>query len=170
MSDKKGIGGRKGLGVQKDRQTRVLKLPTIDKVGNKIIIPNIETFKTTQIHLCGWIRMNPELEQYEADHILLKTRRNIKYRMANFAKRTGKYQQENIVIIETGTVNRQKKQRNYQFVNIDLTLYNKSNIYDKANVKASISPLIRDIIQNDLIDTDVFNFILKQRGTIQYGE
>lgn len=169
MIDKRGMGGKKGLGVQKDRLTRILKMPTIDRVQNNITISNIERFNTTQIHMGGWIKIDPEIEQNELNRVFYRAKRNIRYRLQNFARKTGRYHLQNIVILDTGVLSRYKK-KNYQFLNIDLTLYNKVCIYDRAEIKAYIQPLLKDIIQNDLQDTNVFNFILKARGSGQYGE
>jgi hypothetical protein len=101
---------------------------------------------------------------------MIRAKRNIKYRLSNFARITGKYQKESIVVIDTGLLTKQNKKKNYQFVSIDITLYNKVYIYDRENIKTMMNPLVKDIIQNDINNPDVFNFILKVRGMEQYGE
>jgi hypothetical protein len=149
---------------------KILILPIYNNVKNKILIPNAITFKTTQIEMGGWIKINQELSQSELNHAINKATSKIKNRITNFAKSNEMYHCQSIAIIETTDVDKGKKKKNYQWVSINLTLYNKINIYDQSMVKHSCCPLIEDIIDNDINDDDVFNFIKKEKGIQQYGE
>jgi hypothetical protein len=153
---------------KREKGIKTIKLPAINNIKNQIFIPNHITFKTTQVHLGGWIKINPDLYQNEIDHCINKAIRNIKIRISAIAKTTGLYHQQSIVVIDTSVLERGHKKKCYQFVNVDLTLFNRINIYDKKKVIQTIRPLIEDIIKNDINDDDVFNFIKKEKGSKQY--
>jgi hypothetical protein len=110
--------------------------------------------------MSGWIKLNPDLEQHQLVFIINKTKRNIKARLTNIANKTGIYQKESIVVISTGDITNDRKIKNYQYINIDITLFNKpGNIYDRNYTKAFAHSLTQEIIINDLIDDQVFNFL-----------
>lgn len=157
---KMGAGGRKSRGIKKDRHTRIYKLATINNIRSKIIIPNVLNFKTTQINLNGWITINQDVEQSELDKHIFLLKRKIKSILTNFAILTGKYQKENIVIIDTGKLELSKNP--YQFMSLDVVLYNKNNIYDKQEIKTRIISLIQNII-NEIGNDEKFHFIKKVR-------
>jgi hypothetical protein len=168
INEKRGLGGIKCKGVPKDRLTRKFVLREINNIKTTIVVPDVFNFKTTQIQINGWIKVIPDLEQQTIDFLFNKIRRNIKTRIMDFSNKTGKYQKENIVIIDTGKQTKKHKIRNYQFFNLDIVLYNKSWEYDKIEIKSNIWPLMKDIIEIDL-DTDEFDFIKKIRGMQQFS-
>lgn len=160
-------GGKKCKGVKKDRSGRVIKLKTsYENIKTEIIVPDIEKFKTTQLQIQGWVIIDPELEQEEVNRILYLTKRQIKQTITNFARYTGKYQVENIVIVDTGKLKNKPNSSAWQFMTIDITLYNKKDYYDRDITKRYMLPLVNDIIENCLNNEQVFNFIKKSRKDI----
>jgi len=169
MADKLGNGGRKGKGTPKDKNGKRITMKDIHNVKNDIYVADFRTFKSIQIDMGGWIHLDPELDQHELNRILSRAIKNIKYRLSNMARRTGKYHLSNIVIIDTGDINYSRKARNYQYLNIYVTLFNKTDIYDKMKIRATFQPIIQEIIENDLQDERVFEFLGgKVRATGQY--
>jgi len=168
MIDKRKQGGIKGKGIPKDKMSRKLVLKKTNYVRSAIIIANVYNFKTTQIEINGWIKLhNPNYEQSEVNCIFNRIKKNIKNHLTEFGKTTGKYKKENLVIIDTGKQTKMNKIRNYQFLNIDIVLFNQSVEYDKAEVRYYIIPVVKTIIENDL-NVEEFSFIEKLRGSEQF--
>lgn len=168
IKEKRALGGIKGKGTPKDRTTRKLVLKKINNVGSYITIPNIYNFKTTQLEINGWIKVhNQDYSQSEINNILNRIRKVIKTRLEEFIKKTERYRKETILIIETGKRTKTNKIRNYQYIKIDIVLFNIFQDYNKTETKYIITPLILEIIEKDL-NVQEFSFIKKTHGMDQF--
>lgn len=137
---------------------RDIKLPTYHNVKNKIIIANINEPKTTQIELGGWVTVDPDMEQEEINKEIIRAKRRIQNRIRQLANETLLFQKESIVDIKTGQKPVGTKIKKYQFMLIQLVLFNKIITYDKQLTKTVIQPFIRDLIDMDINDERVFNW------------
>jgi len=146
------------------RTGKRLKLQEYKSIKTIIHILSLSNFKTLQFTLTGWIKID-DVTQDELNKSLAKTKLNIKNTIRLIARKTKRFQQESIVIINTGQVSSLRK--NYQFFEIEICLFNLNLKYERSVVLSDIELLSKLIIDND-IDTSVFQFLQgKVRGTGQ---
>lgn len=163
-----GLGGKKSKGIPKEKTSRRILLPTYNNVKLMIFIANKHTFKTIQLHLGFWVHVDPLLETTHVSHEISLIRFKIKKRIREFASQTKKYKEESIVIVQSADSYAVNERRNYQYINVDITIFNKFYDFDIQNVKKSMMPVLKDIVDIDLV-TDVFNIIKKVKGMHQYN-
>lgn len=137
---------------------RDINFPTYKNVKNKIFIANINDPKTIQIELGGWISIDPDLSQEEINKQIIRTKRKIQDRIRKLSRATEMYQKESIVDIKTGQKSTGTKIKNYQYMLIQIVLFNKIIGYDKNLIKHIIQPFIHDLINEDINDDRVFNW------------
>lgn len=137
---------------------RDINFPMYRNVKNKIFIANINDPKTIQIELGGWISIDPDLSQEEINKQIIRTKRKIQDRIRKLSRATEMYQKESIVDIKTGQKSTGTKIKNYQYMLIQIVLFNKIIGYDKNLIKHIIQPFIHDLINEDINDDRVFNW------------
>jgi len=142
-----------------NRMSKNIKLSIYKNIKTNIDILDVSTFKTIQFKLMGWIKLNPQATQNEINKYINKSQRQIKIRIENLARKTNRYQRKSIAIIDTGEVVKEKRVKKYQFYTINVCIYNKSSIYNRKNVIEDIQPLIQQIIDNDIEDRDILEFL-----------
>lgn len=142
----------------KEKFFKKIVLPVYRNVRSEIWANN-KSFKTTQIYINGWITINPDLEDTEIFTIIHRAKRNIQKRIDKLRLKTRMYESDSIVDFQTAIEKYKKK--DVQFLKIDIVLFNKTQEYNKRDVVATIQPFLKEIINNDLVDDNVFNFVDK---------
>jgi hypothetical protein len=152
--------------MKRERNGKRFNLNFNDK-NVKILVLNTETFKTIQLTIKGWIFIDDDMTQEDLNKNMHLTKRHIKDVIREISRKIKTIQPESIVTIDTGNLNHLKSNKNYQFIKIDICIYNKPNIiFDKYYVMKIITDLLQ--LTSDYIDQN-FKFIKeKVRGTGQY--
>jgi hypothetical protein len=104
--------------------------------------------------------VDKEYEEYQLKREISISRKKIVNRLLELGKQTKKYyDKECIVIIDTTTNKEGTIKKKYQYLCIDITIYNIDQNYDKKAIKKMLYPVLQNIVDLDLTDKNVFNFI-----------
>ena len=112
-----------------------------------------KNLKTIYIKLNSWVE--PESETDEFDELLSKTKRKIKLRI--YELRSEYFKRESIVDLDVRT--KGIKIGKKSFLNLEITLFTQKCFDIKTkDLKSLIKNLIKDIIDSDLSNKNLFNF------------
>ena len=124
-----------------------------------IEIPSSTCFKTVQMDIRGWIKLNdPEITQHQWDNILFPIQKKIKQeiRMNNIPG----FFRDAIVIVDSGKMHAIKREA--QYLKIDICLFVKDCLYDKQTIKIIMETFIHTIIDKHLKTNSNFEITINE--------
>lgn len=133
----------------KKRVGRGTRKMYIGLVSYETYVPDASTFKTLQITLGGWVKVNHEFEQYDYDKIVTRTKHRIKEMLRIWARTNG-YREGSIVDIHIPKVPTKNEDRTYQYMKVEVCIYPQNVKYEKYYCSVVTENLTRRII--DVLD------------------
>jgi len=143
-----------------DRNGKGVVMRKIRDIEYSAYVPNVHTYKSVQVKICGWITPDPTADQeFYNKQIFLATHR-IRNVIREWSKTTGHFHQECIIDFDMSSIIAKHKIKTHQFIKIDVGLFTKPGMgFDKEYVKESVED-ISNLIVNKLEETPVtWNFI-----------
>ena len=117
-------------GTQSDKLGKRIKKQDIGMCKFEVFVPNVQTFKSVQIRLSGWVVPLPDASQRDYDKVISSTKFRLKRMVREWSESYGFYQPLCIVELDTSDVVRKKRDRS--FFKLDIVLYTRDDLnYDK---------------------------------------
>lgn len=114
---------------------------------------DFKNLKTIYLKLNAWVE--PDNDTDDFNHLISKTRRNIKEIIYNLKNEN--FKPQSIVDLDIRTKGIKLNKRS--FMNLEITLYvEKSFDIKSKHIKLSVKDLIKDVIDGSLSNKNLFNF------------
>lgn len=114
---------------------------------------DFKNLKTIYLKLNSWVE--PSRDEVDFDELISKSRKKIKHKIYDLKDK--KFKQQSIVDLDIKTNGVKLNKRS--FMNLEITLYVNEFFDVKSKpIKSEIKSFIERIIDDDLIDKDLFNF------------
>jgi hypothetical protein len=117
---------------------------------------DFKNLKTIYIKLNSWVE--PSSNDIDFNSLISTSRRKIKNRITGLNNK--KFKPQSIVDLDIKTNGIKLNKRS--FMNLEITLY-VNEFFDVKSVKTEIKTFIEELINNDLIDKNLFNFYDKKK-------
>ena len=130
---------------------RSFSIREFENIKIKIDVPDINTFKTVQVELNGWIEMDTDYEPYEVERQIFYQKYSIKQLIRNWKQPL--FKKESIIIVDTRLIPTRKS---YQFYSMEVTHYVQPKmVYDKETIIHLLQPFYHNLIEDVFICNNI---------------
>lgn len=131
-----------------DKKGKNLRKRQMGLVEVAVYTPNVNTFKTTQMRLSGWVTPNPDATQEDYDRVMGSTKFRLKRMVRDWSESHRFFQPESIVDLDTSDVIPKSRKRQYQFFKVDIVLFVRDDLeYDKYFVTVTTEDIAERAIE-----------------------
>lgn len=153
-------------GTQHDRKGKRLKKQSVGLANFEVTIPDVNTFKSVQVRISGWIKPNPEADQIDYDRAMASTKFRLKKMIREWSDTYKFYQPETIIDIDTTQISNKTRKSPHQFFKLDIVLFTRDEMsFDKYFVIQTTD----DIVERSMVILDEYpefwNFTINENWT-----